>query len=34
MLKIRFPPQSVADLDEIKQYISDELFNPQCDVTG
>ena len=30
MLKIRFTPQAVADLDEIKQYISDELFNPQA----
>ena len=30
MLKIRFTPQAVADLDEIKRYISDELFNPQA----
>ena len=30
MLKIRFTPQAVADLDEIKRYISEELFNPQA----
>ena len=30
MLKIRFTPQAVADLDGIKRYISDELFNPQA----
>ena len=30
MLKIRFTPQAFADLDEIKRYISDELFNPQA----
>ena len=30
MFKIRFTPQAVADLDEIKRYISDDLFNPQA----
>ena len=30
MLKIRFTPQAVADLGEIKRYISDDLFNPQA----
>lgn len=30
MLKVRFTPQAVADLEEIKRYISDDLFNPQA----
>lgn len=30
MSKIRFTPQAVADLEEIKRYISDDLFNPQA----
>jgi len=30
MFKIRFTPQAVADLDEIKRYISCDLFNPQA----
>ncbi|HON94045.1 MAG TPA: type II toxin-antitoxin system RelE/ParE family toxin [Sedimentisphaerales bacterium] len=30
MPRIRLAPQAVADLDEIKRYISDELFDPQA----
>ncbi len=30
MFRIRFTPQSVADLDEIKRYLSFDLFNPQA----
>ena len=30
MFQIRFTPQAVADLDEIKRYISFDLFNPQA----
>ena len=30
MFKIRFTPQAVADLHEIKRYISCDLFNPQA----
>ena len=30
MFIIRFTPQAVADLEEIKRYISDDLFNPQA----
>jgi toxin ParE1/3/4 len=30
MFKIRFTPQAVADLDEIKRYISFDLLNPQA----
>lgn len=30
MFKVRFTPQAVADLEEIKRYISDDLFNPQA----
>lgn len=30
MLKIQFTPQAVADLEEIKRYISCDLFNPQA----
>ena len=30
MLKIRVTPQAVADLHEIKRYISCDLFNPQA----
>ncbi|NLC79901.1 MAG: type II toxin-antitoxin system RelE/ParE family toxin [Lentisphaerae bacterium] len=30
MFNVRFTPQAVADLEEIKRYISDDLFNPQA----
>lgn len=30
MFKIRFTPQAIADLEEIKRYISVDLFNPQA----
>ena len=30
MFKVRFTPQAIADLGEIKRYISDDLFNPQA----
>ena len=30
MLTVRFTPQAVADLEEIKRYISNDLFNPQA----
>jgi toxin ParE1/3/4 len=30
MFKIRFSPQALADLEEIKRYISNDLFNPQA----
>ena len=30
MFKIRFTPQAVADLEEIKRYISFDLLNPQA----
>ncbi len=30
MFKIRFTPQAVADLDEVKRHISSDLFNPQA----
>jgi addiction module RelE/StbE family toxin len=30
MLKIQFTPHAVADLEEIKRYISCDLFNPQA----
>ena len=30
MVKVRFTPQAIADLEEIKRYISDDLFNPQA----
>ncbi len=30
MFKIRFTPRAVADLDEIKRYISFDLFNPKA----
>jgi plasmid stabilization system protein ParE len=30
MLKVRFTPQAITDLAEIKRYISGELFNPQA----
>lgn len=30
MLKIRFSPRAVADLEEIRRYISDDLSNPQA----
>ncbi len=30
MFQIRFTPQAVADLDEIKRYISFDLCNPQA----
>jgi toxin ParE1/3/4 len=30
MLKIQFTPQAVADLGEIKRYVSCDLFNPQA----
>jgi addiction module RelE/StbE family toxin len=33
MFKIRFTPQAVADLDEIKRYISCDLFNPQAAIS-
>ena len=29
MAVIRFAPRAVADLEEIKRYISDNLFNPK-----
>ena len=32
MFNVRFAPQAVADLEEIKRYISDDLFNPQAAV--
>jgi len=32
-LKIRFTPQAVADLDEIRHYLSDDLSNPQAATT-
>jgi len=30
MFKIRLAPRAIADLEEIKRYISDDLFNPQA----
>jgi addiction module RelE/StbE family toxin len=30
MATVRFTPTAIADLDGIKRYISDELFNPQA----
>lgn len=30
MFKIRFTPQAVADLEETKRYLSDDLCNPQA----
>ena len=30
MFTVRFTPQAIADLEEIKRYISDDLFNPQA----
>ena len=30
MFNVRFTPQAVADLEEIKRYISDNLLNPQA----
>lgn len=30
MFKIRFTPRAIADLEEIKRYISNDLFNPQA----
>ena len=30
MFTVRFTPQAVADLEEIKRYISNDLFNPQA----
>jgi hypothetical protein len=30
MFDIRFSPQAVVDLDEIKCYVSDHLCNPQA----
>lgn len=30
MSKIQFAPQAVSDLEEIKRYISCDLFNPQA----
>lgn len=30
MAVIRFAPRAVADLEEIKRYISDDLFNPKA----
>ena len=30
MFKVRFTPQAISDLEEIKRYISDDLFNPQA----
>ncbi len=30
MSNVRFSPQAVADLEEIKRYISADLFNPQA----
>ncbi|MEI7437519.1 MAG: type II toxin-antitoxin system RelE/ParE family toxin [bacterium] len=30
MFRVRFTPQAIADLEEIKRYISDDLFNPQA----
>jgi len=33
MSKIRFTPQAIADLEEIKRYISGDLFNPQAATT-
>ncbi|MDD5707445.1 MAG: type II toxin-antitoxin system RelE/ParE family toxin [Kiritimatiellae bacterium] len=30
MFAVRFTPQAVADLEEIKRYISDDLSNPQA----
>ena len=30
MFKIRFTPQAIADLEEIKRYISDDLSNPHA----
>jgi len=30
MFNVRFTPQAVADLKEIKRYISDDLFNLQA----
>lgn len=30
MFKVRFTPQALNDLEEIKRYISGELFNPQA----
>jgi len=32
MFNVRFTPQAIADLEEIKRYISDVLFNPQAAV--
>ena len=33
MFQIRFTPQAVADLEEIKRYISSDLLNPQAATT-
>jgi len=30
MFKVRFTPQAINDLEEIKRYISEDLFNPQA----
>lgn len=30
MLNVRFTPQAIDDLEEIKRYISVDLFNPQA----
>jgi len=30
VFKVRFTPQAIADLEEIKRYISEDLFNPQA----
>ena len=30
MFEIRFSSRAIADLEEIKRYISDDLFNPQA----
>jgi len=30
MFDIRFSPQAITDLDEIKHYVADHLLNPQA----
>ena len=30
MFDIRFTPQAITDLDEIKHYVADDLLNPQA----
>ena len=30
MLNVRFTPQAIADLEEIRRYISNDLSNPQA----